>query len=257
LRSIATQRSPYKVRKTDFLSREIENDLVKLFRLEFELIQEIYAKLETLKYIFGFEIRKSFEFMDKFNLNYLDERNLAEFISDSFKFISINDARMLLKRFDIDNDGKVGFKDYLFLMQLGKHNKLYNFQLNRLNFTLPNLSDRLNLDKNSHFSSNNKGFNYDYNVDNNKILDNNYIKKNISNANNNFIGYGDLSYRQGEDPDIDTLRFNISGNNIIQGRKNCHMDNFNLSGDQNIFKTSLISDNPGNSIEYILIFIKF
>lgn len=253
MRSIATQRYPYKVRKTDFLSREIENELVDLFRLEFVLIQEIYAKLESLKYIFGFDIRKSFEYMDKLNLNYLDENNIAEFISNNYKYISINDAKMLLKRFDVDNDGKVGFSDYLFFMQLGKYNKINNAKLNRLNYSLPNFHDRLELDRNSYLSSNYKRFNYDYIGDNkNKIIDGRYKNKNISNAENNFNGFGNLSYKQGEDPDIDTLRFNTSGLKLNSERRNSQPDNFNISEDKNILKTSLISYNPGNNKEFKL-----
>lgn len=246
LRSIATQRSPYKIRKNDYLSREIENELIKLLKLEFELIQEIYAKLESLKYIYGFEIKKSFEYMDKLNMNHLDENNFSEFISNNYKYITMSDAKMLIKRFDIDNDGKVGFSDYLFLMQLGKNNyKLNNYKLSRLNYSLPNFDSRLDLERNSSSSLSNKRLNNDSDFKN-KILDINYYKKDISNLDNNYNGYGNLSYRQGEDPDIDTFRFNNNGFNIHPGKRNSQLDNFNLSEDKNILKTSLISYIPGS-----------
>lgn len=230
--------------------------MVKLFKLEFELIQEIYAKLESLKYVFGFEIRTSFECMDKFRLNYLDENNLAEFISDNYKYVSVYDTRMLLKRFDFDNDGKIGFSDYLFFMKLGKNNKLNNTaKLSRFNYSLPNFETKVLLDRSDDFYRYNR-LNYDYsNEDNNKIVEGGYQRRNISYADNSNC-YGNLSYRQGEDPDIDTLRFNTSGINKNSGRKNSRLDNLNLTDDKNIFKTSLISYNPGILIILCLIKIK-
>ena len=37
MRSIVTQREPYKIRKNEFLIRKIENELMKLFKLELDL----------------------------------------------------------------------------------------------------------------------------------------------------------------------------------------------------------------------------
>jgi len=251
LRSMVTQRAPYKVRKTDFLSREIENELVKLFKLEFELIQEIYAKTESLKYLYGFEIRKSFEYMDKFRINLLDENCICDFMTNNFKYVSLNDARFLLRRFDIDNDGKIGFGDYLFMMQMGKNNKINNStKLNRLNYSLPNNFD-INNENNTRINNssilNRSLFNYN-NDENSKVKDRfsntNYNQKFNININNDFTkdNYVHLSYRKGEDPDIDTLRFNTSGLNF-DPRRNSKLDKMNISEDKNILKTSIISSN--------------
>lgn len=246
LRSVATQRPPYKVSKTDYLSREIENELVKLIKLELELIQEIYAKVESLKYIFGFEIRNSFEFIDKFKLNYLDENNLAEFLTNNYKYISISDAKMLLKRFDIDNDSKIRFNDYLFIMQLGKNNRLNNYtKLNRLNYSLPDFDNKINSKRD--LSIINDKLNYDYTSDiNDSSIKQRVDKKRIfPNPDNNYNDYGNLSYKQGDDPNIDTLRFNTSGLNINSGKTSSRLEKLNFSEDKNILRTSLISYNEG------------
>jgi len=252
LRSIVTQRPPYKVRRTDYLSREIENELLTLLKLEFNLIQEFYAKTESLKYLFGFDIRRSFEFIDKYGFNYLDENNLCEFIKNNFNYVSINDSHMLVKRLDLDNDGKVGFSDYLFYMQLGKNNKINNStKLNRLNYSLPNFDLRNSLDKNN--SILNKSL-FNYEDENQKY--NNFNEKaesssnNLLQKNNNFKSenikddYGNLSYRKGEDPDIDTLRFNTSGFNFNPARKGSNLE-MNNSEDRNLMKNSLTSFNHG------------
>ena len=60
----------------------------KSWELEFNLISEIYVKAESLKYLFGFEIRKAFYELDKYKQGYLNENNFCDFVKLHFKLIS-------------------------------------------------------------------------------------------------------------------------------------------------------------------------
>lgn len=208
LRSIITQRNPYKVRKTDSLSRELEYELVKLLQLEFNLISEIYVKSESLKYLFGFEIRKAFNEIDRFRQGFINENDLFEFIKSHFKLISNNDARILLNRIDFDGDGRINFLDFSTFMEMGKYNNINNnVKMNRLNYS--SYSNFKN-DENNNFNRSYNSFREFEKSPENK------------NAKENKFDYKNLSYKEGKDYDIDELRYH-----------NTNLKNLNLSKDIN------------------------
>jgi len=155
-----------------------------------------------------------------------------------------------MKRLDIDSDGKIGFADYLYFMELGKNNKINNStKLNRLNYTLPNNFDSNN--ENNTRNNNSVFFNrsyFDNNEENSKIRNKglyyNYDYKSDLNSKANFLNndkYSHLSYKIGEDPDIDSLRFNTSGLNKDSLRKNSQLDKINSLEEKNVLKNSHFS----------------
>lgn len=171
------------MKRNDYLIREIETEISRLFKLEFELITEVYAKNESLKHLFGFDLRSSFKYIDKNGLNAIDENKLCEFIQNNLKFVPINDAKLLLKRMDFDKDNKINFSDFQFFMNLGKDIRLNNYiKLSRLNYSLPSFdktNKMNNFNNRSHFRDfygeenniNNTFFNWSRNENINIILE--------------------------------------------------------------------------------------
>jgi Ca2+-binding EF-hand superfamily protein len=193
---------------------------MKLFQLEFNLISEIYVKTESLKYLFGFEIRKAFNDIDKYKQGFINENNIRDYIKLHFKYITINDSKILLNKIDFDGDGKINLLDFSTFMEMGKYNNINNTnKINILNYTMSsNKNNRNNYNDNdfdSKINNNNSNSNsninindYDYDFISNKSFYS-FSNRDKNNSSSNLFknAYGYLN---------GNINFNINKNKYIK-----------------------------------------
>ena len=114
LRAATAQRDANYCRPGDYLSMDVEQDLSRLIKAEVDLhieTEELKQKLESAR---DFEKNAAYKSVDYTNIGHIDMKCLDNFFKRVFtKNVQIEDNAAIIRRLDLDCDGKLNLEEFL------------------------------------------------------------------------------------------------------------------------------------------------
>eukprot|EP00347_Sterkiella_histriomuscorum_P013646 403363918 len=117
LRAALAQRPNYAVSTNQYLGREIEAELTKLFEKEIafnRVTEEIRQRMDSSK---QFDYEKAFNSVDDWNYGYIDRRNLKSFLKKHGYIAKNEEVMAIIRRMDLDADARLSKREFISSLQ--------------------------------------------------------------------------------------------------------------------------------------------
>ena len=100
-------------RPGDFLSMDVEQDLMRLFLAEIELHRETETLKQHLETCLDYDQEACYNTVDCQSIGYIDVKALDNFFRRTFtKGITVEDNVAIIRRIDLDCDGKLRLEEF-------------------------------------------------------------------------------------------------------------------------------------------------
>jgi Ca2+-binding EF-hand superfamily protein len=118
IRSISTQKKTYKTNYNQFLNEELEMEICKLILNEAKLFSLMNAKkLEiTLTEEFEEDLLSIWKCLDKDDNGFISKEDIDAFLRTHMIILYEEEIKSFIYMFDEDNDGKINWNDFLFMI---------------------------------------------------------------------------------------------------------------------------------------------
>jgi Ca2+-binding EF-hand superfamily protein len=118
IRSISTQKKTYKTNYNQFLNEELEMEICKLILNEAKLFSLMNAKkLEiTLTEEFEEDLLCIWKCLDKDDNGFISKEDIDAFLRTHMIILYEEEIKSFIYMFDEDNDGKINWNDFLFMI---------------------------------------------------------------------------------------------------------------------------------------------
>ena len=111
-RADAVQRPNYKVPNGSTLPKHLEYELSRLFEKEVHYHLKVEHEKKTLERQIDFSTVAAFSVIDQNKHGYIDFQTLSKFFSKFKKDVKKSDITAIIRRMDLDADGKITFREF-------------------------------------------------------------------------------------------------------------------------------------------------
>jgi Ca2+-binding EF-hand superfamily protein len=115
------------------LHYRIEDSLAKLFKSEIDKLKELELEKELVTRRYDFSRYDAFKVIDKYRLNSLLREDLRSFLNINGVYATALDADNLMRRIDLDNDGRITYSEFCDFLEQGRNANSNNCNNNNLN----------------------------------------------------------------------------------------------------------------------------
>ena len=126
LRLRAYERQETFVGYRDKLHYRIEDQLARLFKAEIDKLKDLDLEKEIVLRRYDFSRYEAFRIIDKYRMNSLLREDLRNFLNVNGVYATALDADNLMRRIDLDNDGRVTYSEFCDFLEQGKNNNNNN-----------------------------------------------------------------------------------------------------------------------------------
>ena len=93
----------------DKLNYDIEYELSKLFKMEIERLKDLHYERNLIKSRYDFSRLDFFKAIDTYKVNSILRDDLRSFLNKNGQYANVLDVEHLMKRMDLDGDGRVSY----------------------------------------------------------------------------------------------------------------------------------------------------
>lgn len=111
-RADAVQRPNYRVAADQTLPRHVEYELSRLFEKEMHYHLKVEGEKKTLERQVDFSTVAAFTVLDQQRRGYIDFESIRKFMVKYKKEVSKADVNAIIRRMDVDADGKITFREF-------------------------------------------------------------------------------------------------------------------------------------------------